>query len=155
MTKTHKPHRTDAPARTAYPMPQPTDAPIGNEYRPHTHVAGGRLETTASMVRIRSVRSGAGKTTLLTCPPIGDRAGDEAPKSVKRSVTIDQAIDDQAHALVGKRGFSGLVNDALARYLQHVRIATYLAEREAELGPIPEEDLEHVRRAFANADRKP
>jgi post-segregation antitoxin (ccd killing protein) len=81
------------------------------------------------------------------------------PKSVpagtiKRSVTLDKRLDEKAHALVGDRGFSALVNTALATELQRRRIDDWLAEREAELGPIPDEALERAKRAIDQSARR-
>lgn len=74
--------------------------------------------------------------------------------TVKRSVTIDRALDEQAHRLVGDRGFSALVSSALESELQHRRIDDWLAEREAKLGPIPEASLQRAKRIVAKALRR-
>jgi len=73
--------------------------------------------------------------------------------TIKRSVTLDKGLDEQAHALVGDRGFSALVNTALETELQRRRIDDWLAEREAELGPIPDAVLERAKRAIERSER--
>lgn len=74
-----------------------------------------------------------------------------AIKLVKRSVTLDPKLDAEAHRLVGDRGFSALVNDALERELQGRRLQHWLDERERELGPIPEEDIDAVEELWRKA----
>ncbi|HVS46433.1 MAG TPA: hypothetical protein VMS32_07180, partial [Verrucomicrobiae bacterium] len=76
-----------------------------------------------------------------------------AQRAVKRSVTFDPQLDAQAHALVGNRGFSALVNDALRSELQHRRLQHWLDEETNELGPIPEVARVWARKAWDDTHR--
>jgi hypothetical protein len=50
--------------------------------------------------------------------------------------------------VAGHRGLSALVNDALRIKLQHERLRAVLAAMDAELGPVPAEELERARVAW-------
>jgi hypothetical protein len=62
--------------------------------------------------------------------------GQEASKTIKRSVTIRLDLDEEAHEIVGERGFSALVNDGLERAIQARRITSLIEEYEAAHGVI-------------------
>lgn len=64
------------------------------------------------------------------------------------SLTLDENVLADARARVGRRGLSACVNEALRRRLQGDRIDAFLAEAEAEVGPIPDEVMEQVRREW-------
>lgn len=68
--------------------------------------------------------------------------------SVKRSITIESAVDRKAHDLVGERGFSALVNEALAHEVQRRETRTLLAELDAEFGPLTEEEIREGERTW-------
>jgi Arc/MetJ family transcription regulator len=69
----------------------------------------------------------------------------------KVSLTLDADILAEARDQVGRRGLSSYVNDALRRKLQHDRIGAFLADAQAEVGPIPPVLLEEVRGEWQGA----
>jgi hypothetical protein len=64
--------------------------------------------------------------------------------TIKVSVTLDAEGVAEARALVGERGFSRFVNEALTLRLQRARIEGLLAELADEFGPIPDEARRQV-----------
>ncbi len=68
--------------------------------------------------------------------------------TIKRSITIEASVDERAHELVGERGFSALVNQALANEVQRRRTQELLRELDSEYGPLTEEDLREGRLAW-------
>lgn len=68
--------------------------------------------------------------------------------TAKISLTLDEELLTEARAAVGPRGLSAFVNEALGLRLQHIRLAKYLAELDAEFGPVPPEVMEEVRREW-------
>ena len=68
--------------------------------------------------------------------------------TIKRSITIEASVDERAHELVGERGFSALVNQALTNEVQRRRTQELLRELDAEYGPLTEEDLREGRLAW-------
>jgi hypothetical protein len=59
--------------------------------------------------------------------------------TLKVSTTLDAASVAEAKALVGERGFSRFLNEALAMRLQRARLEGLLAELSEEFGPITAE----------------
>lgn len=70
----------------------------------------------------------------------------------KVSFTIDGELLAEARRRVGRRELSSYVNAALRRQLQHDRLGALLDEMEAEAGPVPDEVMEEVRRAWPAAE---
>jgi hypothetical protein len=66
----------------------------------------------------------------------------------KVSLTLEEDLVSEAREVAGSRGLSGYVNRALGRQLQHDRLAGLLDELEREAGPIDEEVMNEVRRAW-------
>jgi len=64
--------------------------------------------------------------------------------TVKRSVTLDQELVDEALAFVGERGLSRALNDGLRHQVLLERGRQLLAAYEAEHGPISAETLATV-----------
>jgi len=57
----------------------------------------------------------------------------------KVSVTINEDVLARARELVGARGLSHYLSEALRLHIQHDSIGAWLAEAEARAGPIPDE----------------
>lgn len=72
---------------------------------------------------------------------------------IKVSVTLDEDRVREARERVGPRGLSAYLDEALRRQLGYDRLGDFLAEAEAEVGPIPEEALERARREWDEAER--
>jgi len=68
--------------------------------------------------------------------------------TVKRSVTISDATDQAAHALVGDRGFSALVNQALEHELRRQRVFELLARLDEKYGPLTSEQIQEGEEAW-------
>ncbi len=68
--------------------------------------------------------------------------------TTKISITIDESLLLEARRLVGLRGLSSYVNQALLRELQRDRLRLFLSELEAEAGPVDEAILEEVRHVW-------
>lgn len=66
----------------------------------------------------------------------------------KISLTLDETLVAAARELVGSRGLSGYVNQALKHQLQRDRLSTLLEELESEAGPIDARVMEEVRREW-------
>ncbi|MGH8885644.1 MAG: hypothetical protein ACRDYX_10820 [Egibacteraceae bacterium] len=66
----------------------------------------------------------------------------------KVSLTLDEQLLTRARDRVGRRQLSAYVNEALRRQLQRDRLGALLDELAAEVGPIDEEVMEEVRRAW-------
>jgi len=64
--------------------------------------------------------------------------------TVKVSTTLDSESVAEAKALVGERGFSRFLNEALAMRLQRARLEGLLAELAVEFGPVPDEAKRQV-----------
>ncbi len=62
----------------------------------------------------------------------------------RRTITIPRPVEAEIQEKVGHRGFSAFVTSALTNELQRQRLTAWLAERIAENGPIPEEDLRYA-----------
>jgi hypothetical protein len=71
--------------------------------------------------------------------------------TVKRSFTISRELDERAHDLVGVRGYSALVNEALREKLQSEATKSIIAAYEAKHGPIPEELRRRARKKIRDA----
>ena len=69
-------------------------------------------------------------------------------RTEKVSLTLETELLAEARDVVGARGLSSYVNQALRHQLQHDRLAGLLAELEQEKGPIEPEVMEEVRRAW-------
>jgi hypothetical protein len=59
----------------------------------------------------------------------------------RATVTLDTELLTSIKNRVGERGVSRYLNGALRKQLQHDSMGEYLAERERERGPIPEDIL--------------
>jgi hypothetical protein len=70
---------------------------------------------------------------------------------VKTSVTIPAAVLARARERAGEGGLSRYVSEALEHEERRRALAEYLTAAEHEFGPIPEEALEEVRRAWPAA----
>ena len=55
------------------------------------------------------------------------------------SVTLDEKLAEELREFAGTEEVSPLVNEAMRRYLQAMRIRKLLREMDEESGPIPEE----------------
>lgn len=66
----------------------------------------------------------------------------------KVSLSLDSGLVGKARQIAGRRGLSALVNDALRIRLQHERLRALLAEMDAELGPIPAQEMERARKTW-------
>lgn len=60
--------------------------------------------------------------------------------TVKRSVTIREDLDREAHDIVGDRGFSALLNEGLEWALQARRVMRLITEYEEKHGAITDEE---------------
>jgi Arc/MetJ family transcription regulator len=68
--------------------------------------------------------------------------------TAKVSVSIDENLLSEARHLVGIRGLSSYVNQALQRELQRDRLRALLSELEAQNGPVDASVMEEVRGAW-------
>lgn len=66
----------------------------------------------------------------------------------KVSLSLDEELVAEAREVVGPRGLSGYVNQALHHQLQHDRIAGLLEELEEAHGPIDQQTMDEARRAW-------
>ncbi|MFP3939603.1 MAG: CopG family transcriptional regulator [Thermoanaerobaculia bacterium] len=66
----------------------------------------------------------------------------------KVSLTLEEELVAEARKASGSRGLSNYVNRALGRQLQHERLTRLLEDLEEQAGPIDDEVLEEVRRAW-------
>ena len=66
----------------------------------------------------------------------------------KVSVSMEQEIVTAARERVGGRGLSAYVNEAVRRQLRRDALAELLAELRAEHGPVPDDQMEEVRRLW-------
>lgn len=67
--------------------------------------------------------------------------------TTRSSITLDPKLVAEAKARVGERGFSRYLDEALARRLQHDRLADLEAELTAAHGPILPEVQRRLDRA--------
>lgn len=67
---------------------------------------------------------------------------------VKKSVTLDSDVVREVEELVGPRGFSAFMNESAKLRLLVERGRTAVREYEVEHGPIPDDDLAAVDRAW-------
>lgn len=75
-------------------------------------------------------------------------------RTEKVSLTLEEELLAEAREVVGARGLSSYVNQALRHQLQHDRLAGLLAELEQEKGPIEPQILEEIRRAWPDPGEK-
>lgn len=68
-----------------------------------------------------------------------------AAEYAKVSVTIPAGLLERIRRRVGTRGLSGYVAQALEEDERRVALRAWLADQEAEYGPVPAEVLEKVR----------
>ncbi len=66
----------------------------------------------------------------------------------KVSISLDSALLGQARELAGRRGLSGLVNDALRVKLQHERLRKLLEQMDLEFGPVPDDEMKRARKTW-------
>ncbi len=69
-------------------------------------------------------------------------------KTAKVSFTLPQGLLDEARALVGDGNLSAYITQGLERQLRADRLARFLSALDRELGPVPEEEVEAVRREW-------
>jgi hypothetical protein len=75
--------------------------------------------------------------------------------TAKVSLTLDEELIEEAREVAGSRGLSGYMNRALGKQLQHDRVRKLLAEMDEEFGPVDDEIMHDVRRAWPGpADAK-
>jgi hypothetical protein len=67
---------------------------------------------------------------------------------VKKSVTLDADVVHEVEQLVGPRGFSAFMNESAKLRLLAERGRKAVGEYEDEHGPIPDQDLQSVDRAW-------
>lgn len=68
--------------------------------------------------------------------------------TVKRSVTLDEELVEEALGFVGERGLSRVLNEGLRRQVLIERSRRLVAEHEAQAGPIGAEALAAVDRQW-------
>ncbi len=68
----------------------------------------------------------------------------------KLSISIPKELARSVRRRVGPRGLSGFAARALRHELERAQLGDYLAELEAELGPVPDELLREPRAAWPN-----
>lgn len=68
----------------------------------------------------------------------------EAPRVVKRSVSIRRDLDRRLTERTGNRGYSAFVNRAIETQLEQDLLAEYVAVAKAEHGEVPEHIKEQV-----------
>ena len=66
----------------------------------------------------------------------------------KLSISIPRELERSVRRRVGGRGISGFAARAIRHELERSQLGDYLAELEAELGPVPEHVLDRVRKAW-------
>lgn len=66
----------------------------------------------------------------------------------KVSMSLDEEVLAQARERVGGRGVSAYVNEAVRRQLRRDALAEVLAQMRAANGPVPDEQMEEVRRLW-------
>jgi Arc/MetJ family transcription regulator len=69
----------------------------------------------------------------------------------KKSVSIDTDLWAQLMKVAGDRPASAVLNEALRQYLWRLDVAAFVAEHEAEHGPITEEERAAARAELAAA----
>lgn len=71
-----------------------------------------------------------------------------AQPAAKLSISLPGDLAAEVRRRVGARGVSGFVARAVAHELEREQLAAFLAEMDAELGPIPKDALRSARRAW-------
>ena len=66
-------------------------------------------------------------------------------------MSIDEDVLAEARERVGRRELSSYVNEALRRQLQRDRLLAFLAQAEADAGPIPDDVMEQARTPWRRA----
>lgn len=69
-------------------------------------------------------------------------------RTEKVSLSLEEELLTEAREVAGARGLSGYVNRALRQQLQQDRVALFLAELDAEKGPVEPHVMEEVRQAW-------
>jgi hypothetical protein len=72
----------------------------------------------------------------------------------KVSLSLDAELVGKARKIAGPRGLSALVNDALRIRLQHDRLRSFLAELDAEYGPVSPAAIEKARKVWPDPPAK-
>ncbi len=83
-------------------------------------------------------------------PPPTKRSVPAVAGLSRRTITIKRKTEKEITDLVGPRKFSAFVQSALDRQLQSERVEQWLAEQEAEHGPLSPEDIEFAENAWNN-----
>lgn len=68
--------------------------------------------------------------------------------AARLSVSVPSALASAVRRRVGARGLSGFVTRAIAHELEREQLGEFLGELDRTLGPVPEEQLRKVRRAW-------
>jgi Arc/MetJ family transcription regulator len=79
---------------------------------------------------------------------------DTAVATQKVSLSLDEELVAAARQHGGRRGLSGYVNEALRRQLQRDRLIELLDDAEQDVGPIGDDVMEEVRRAWPDGGRR-
>ncbi len=69
-------------------------------------------------------------------------------RTAKVSFTLPQDLLDEARTLVGDGNLSAYITQGLERQLRADRLARFLSELDRECGPVPEDEIEAVRREW-------
>jgi len=69
-------------------------------------------------------------------------------KTAKISFTLPRELLDEARTLVGEGNLSAYITQGLERQLRADRLARFLLEVDREFGPVPEDEVEAVRREW-------
>jgi len=69
-------------------------------------------------------------------------------KTAKVSFTLPRDLLDEARTLVGDGNLSAYITQGLEPQLRADRLARFLSELEREFDPVPEDDIEAVRREW-------
>lgn len=75
-------------------------------------------------------------------------------RATKLSVTVDDELVAKVRALVGERGVSAFVTRAVRHELESERLALFLAELDAELGPPDPALVAEAEAAFDRVDTR-
>lgn len=66
----------------------------------------------------------------------------------KLSISVPRALAGELRRRVGARGVSRFATEAIRRALEHQRLTEMLSELDEALGPVPQAELDEVRRRW-------
>jgi hypothetical protein len=72
---------------------------------------------------------------------------------VRRSVSLDPALDKLAHDLVGDTNFSAFVNEAVRQRVQRMQMLKLLGDLDREFGPVGEKEQKKAEELWQTASR--